>query len=340
MAGMSLQELSDTLINQVTKQALNKYELGQMKPTTDVLLELSKALKVSPDYFLKVSQVEFGEISFRKRNSLLKKDEDAIIERVRDHIERYLELENILAVSNTFQNPFESDLLAGKPEVEIAANKLRSIWELGNGPIANVIETLELKGVKIVLIDAVDDIDGFAVFTSSKIPVVVVNTKDRSIERIRFTVIHELAHILLRYTNESGKPHKEIEALCHYFSSCFLIPSKMLLSMIGGPKRSYISIKELIAIKEYYGVSIRAIVHRLKELEVITPNYYQRWVIYMSKEYGNKIEPGGYSGEEKSRLFDQLINRALSEEVISMSKAATLANISVSELRKRFLSDT
>ena len=53
MAGMSLQELSDALGNKVTKQALNKYELGEMKPTSEVLLALSKTLKVKPDYFLK-----------------------------------------------------------------------------------------------------------------------------------------------------------------------------------------------------------------------------------------------------------------------------------------------
>jgi len=134
------------------------------------------------------------------------------------------------------------------------------------------------------------------------------------------------------------KNQKEVEILCHCFSTCFLIPSKMLLKLIGSSKRSYIAIAELISIKEYYGISIRALVHRLRELQLITPNYYQRWVIYLSKTYGQKDEPGKYKGEEKSKVFAQLINRALSEELISASKAAVLCNTSIGQLRKGIVS--
>ena len=56
----------------------------------------------------------------------------------------------------------------------------------------------------------------------------------------------------------------------------------------------------------------------------------------MSKTYGVKEEPGVYKGEEKSRNFDQLVNRALAEELISLSKAAVLWNVSINELRKGF----
>ena len=127
------------------------------------------------------------------------------------------------------------------------------------------------------MIDDVDDIDGLAVFTSTGIPVVVVNTRNKSIERIRFTIIHEIAHLLLKLEKDILENSKEVEKFCHFFSSCFLIPTEMLLKQIGSGKRNYIRIEELIAIKEYFGISIRAIVHRLKELEVITDNYYQRW---------------------------------------------------------------
>ncbi|TAH42329.1 MAG: ImmA/IrrE family metallo-endopeptidase [Bacteroidetes bacterium] len=334
MAGMSLQDLSDALINKVSKQALSKYETGLMNPTSQVLLAIAKALKIKPDYFLKEQQISLGNILFRKKTSLSKKDEDSIVEKARDYIERYVEIENILMIESTFINPLKDIIISDKNNVEIAANKLREIWEIGNDPIPNIIETLELKGVKVMLIDDVDDIDGFAAFTSTGIPVVVINTRGKSIERIRFTIIHELAHLLLNFDGSKKITEKEIEVLCHCFASCFLIPTKMVVKMIGDGKRTYIDIKELISIKEYFGISIRALVHRLKDLEIITPNYYQRWVIYMSKTYGHKEEPGNYKGEEKSQLFEQYINRALSEELISLSKAASLSNSSINQIRK------
>lgn len=337
MAGFSLQDLAEALENKVSKQSLNKYEMGLMNPSGDVLAAISSVLKIKPEYFFKKSQVELGEIQFRKKASLSKKDEESIIEKVRDYVERCLEIENIVGVETEFINPLKSFKITNKDDVELAAIKLRKDWDLGSDPIPNIIEMLELKGIKIFLIDDVDSIDGLAVFTSKGIPVILINTRDKSIERIRFTIIHELAHLLLNMDKSISDNTKEVEKLCHFFSSCFLIPSIQLIKMIGGRSRSYINVNELISIKEYFGISIRAIVHRLKELKVITDTYYQRWVIYMSKTYGAKNEPGNYKGEEKSRVFDQLVNRALAEEMISLGKAAALWNVSINELRKGFI---
>jgi len=337
MAGYSLQELADALEKKVTKQSLNKYEMGLMNPSGDVLVAISSTLKVKPDYFLKRNQVELGEILFRKKASLSKKNEESVVEKVRDYVERYLEIENIVGVITEFKNPLKNSAIATKKDVELAATKLRKEWDLGTDPIPNIIEMLELKGIKVLLIDDVEEIDGLAVFTSSRIPVVVVNIRNKPIERIRFTIVHELAHLLLNFEKHIAALPKEVEIFCHLFSSCFLIPSEMLTKLIGSAKRNYIQINELISIKEYYGISLRAIVHRLKELEIIVNSYYERWMVWLSKTYGAKNEPGEYKGEEKSRNFDQLVNRALAEELISLSKAAALWNISINELRKGFI---
>ncbi len=335
---MSLQDLSNALENKVTKQSLNKYESGLMKPTNEVLMALSNVLGIKPEYLLRMNQIELGETHFRKKTGLSKKKEEAIIEKARDYVERFVEIESILGLETRFVNPLRKIKISNKSDVENAASALRKAWELGSNPIPNIIEMLELKGIKIMLIDDVDQLDGFAVFSSKEIPIVVINTSNKSIERTRFTIIHELAHLLLQFDATIKEDKKIIEKLCHYFSSCFLIPSKMLISMIGNFRRSYISIKELIAIKEYYGISLRALIHRLKELGVITQNYYQRWIIYLSKTYGSFNEPGGYKGEENLKVFEQLINRALSEGIISMSKAASLCDLNVNDLRKGALS--
>lgn len=338
MAGMSLQELSDSLENKVTKQSLNKYEQGLMKPTIEVLIALSKVLGVKPDYFLKQELVELGKISFRKKARLSKRDEDSVVEKTRDYAERFLELESILGLVQKFENPLRNLKIKDKSDVEKAAYRLRKSWGLGTSPIQNLVEMLELRGIKVLLIDDVEDIDGFATFSTKGIPIVVVNIRDKPIERIRFTTIHELAHILLNFEEDLRSDEKTIEKLCHYFSSCFLIPRNMLLNMIGGLNRAYIDIKELISIKEYYGISIRAILHRLMELGVITQTYYRRWMIYMNNTYGSRGEPGRYIGEEGIKVFERLINRALSEGLISFSKAAVLSNSSISEIRKGHIS--
>lgn len=336
MAGMSLQQLSDSIANKVSKQSLNKYELGQMKPGSELLFTISKALSVKPDYFLKQGILELGKISFRKKAALPKTVEEAIVEKARDYVERYMELESLIGVQVLFNNPLKSISINNKEDVKIAAEKLRLEWELGNEPISNLVEMLELKGIKVQLIEDSDSFDGFAGFSKNNIPVVVINTSNRSIERIRFTIIHELAHILLSFVDSVTLDKKILEEYCHYFSSCFLLPEKSLITRIGGNKRSYISINELIHIKEQFGISIRAIVHRLKTIKVINDTYYQKWMVYMSKTYGSKKEPGGYRGEEAGTHFNMLIDRAISEGIISFSKAASLANCSIEQIRNEY----
>ena len=212
--------------------------------------------------------------------------------------------------------------------------KLRDSWDLGLSPIPNIVEMLEMKGVKIYLINEVEDIDGSSFIASDNIPVLIINTRSKSLERIRFTIIHELAHLLLNLDEEIEKDKKLVEKMCHRFSSCFIIPDKKVIDMIGGQYRSYITINELIAIKEYFGISIRAIIHRMYQMQIITQSYYQRWMIFLSKTYGQKDEPGNYSGEEKVILFESMVSRAMSEEIISISKAASLLNTSINQIRK------
>ena len=143
MAGFSLQELANALENKVTKQSLNKYEMGLMNPSGDVLVAISSTLKVKTDYFLKRNQVELGEILFRKKASLPKKNEESIVEKVRDYVERYLEIENIVGTKTEFKNPLKNFKIANKKDVEQAAIKLRKEWDLGTDPIPNIIEMLE-----------------------------------------------------------------------------------------------------------------------------------------------------------------------------------------------------
>lgn len=86
--------------------------------------------------------------------------------------------------------------------------------------------------------------------------------------------------------------------------------------------------------KNFFGISIRAIVYRLKQIGIITENYHKRWSIWLNKTYGAKNEPGSYLGVEKSYRFMQLINRALSEELISISKAAALTDVNIQDIKR------
>ena len=67
MAGLSLAALAEKTENMVTRQAINKYEKGLMNPSSEVLLALSHALEIKPDYFFKKPDISLSSMEFRKK---------------------------------------------------------------------------------------------------------------------------------------------------------------------------------------------------------------------------------------------------------------------------------
>lgn len=325
MAGLSMQELADKL--DITKQAIGKYEQGLMQPTSTILIKMAQALDIKVDYFFRKKQVELQGIEFRKKTQLSKKEQERIIEKATEFLERYLELEILLGIDNTFEHPLKNTVVRTCEEAEQTAKHLREVWELGFSPIPNIVEMLEERGVRIFEIESSENFDGLFAWADS-IPLIVLNTRITDTARKRFTIVHELAHLLLAIPEDIE--HRIKEKLCHTFAGAFLLPAIPFIALIG-PKRSQFFEKELITIKEYFGISIHAIIVRARHLLIISDSLYRGMFIGINKKWGSKNEPGQYRGEEKSTRFQQLLYRAVAENIISTSKAASLGNRTVAE---------
>ncbi len=261
------------------------------------------------------------------------KEKSKIEEQTKDILSRYLEIEEILGIENIFNNPIKDIPIHTLADVEKASVELREKWKLGTDALFNTVELLEDKGIKILEIDEDPAFSGMQTWAYGNIPVIVLNkNKNVPLDRKRFTAMHELGHLLLSGINEF--PEKEKERFCHYFAGAMLFSSEAVKSEIGG-KRNRLLIHELGVIKQQYGISIQAIVYRLRDLEFVSENYLKQF-IFMMNQLGIRIqEPSNYDyqGVEKSNRFDQLIFRALGENLITISKAASLKNQKLAEFR-------
>lgn len=336
LAGLSLRELSNDLSSIVSHNAISKYEKGLMMPDSKVLIALSRVLDVKTDYFLRPQTVEISKIEFRKKSSLTVKKTNSIKENIKDSIERYIELETFLNFKNAFENPIKDMFIEHAEDVEIAVKQLLHQWDLGINALPNVIEILEDKDIKVVEIDADEKFDGLSGWANQSIPIIVIN-KNFTVERKRFTALHELGHLLLSINSEKFT-HKEIEKFCNVFAGAMLLPKETLFNELG-EKRNSISINELIYIKESYGISIQSIMARAKDLGVISNDQYVRFRIRVNQDQNLKLEIGygEYKGVEHSSRFKQLLYRATAEEIISMSKAASLSNVKLAQFRDEFM---
>lgn len=333
MNGLSLQDVADQLSKSVTRQAIYRYEKGEVIPDSTTLHELCKLFNVQSDFFFRPIGVAIKDINYRKLRTSAKED-DKIREHTKDYLSRYLEIEDILGIKNAFENP-----LKGFPEiskyahVNHAANLLREAWNLGNNALPNVSELLEDQQIKVIELDAHGNFDGLQTYANNNIPVIAYNiNKTGNPDRLRFTLLHELAHLLLTF-DESLTKH-EVERLCNQFAAAMLISENTLKNELG-EKRKQLSIHEIGNIKKQYGISMQAIVLRAHDCGIITANYTSQFFKKFKDNDWTINEPISYEGHEKSGRFEQLVFRALIEELISQSKAAGFLNISVAELRTR-----
>ncbi len=329
MAGLSMDELAS--LSGLSKNAISRYENGVMQPDSTNLIKISKALNVKIDYFFRKSGVELHDVAFRKKAKLGSKAIESIKYRVIDRVERYLELENILLVNNDFSNPIADIKIEEFNDTETAANQLRGKWNLGLNPISSIVEMLEDNFIKVVEVAEPLEFDGLSTIVDNKIPVIVVN-KDFPVERKRFTLLHELGHLLLSLNPNFS--NKEIENACNRFAGAILIPESRM-NVEFGVSRKMMYLQELAEIQKEWGISIQAIMYRAKDLNIITKSKLTGFYIKIKKvpELKKQVDESRYSSGEISYRFNQLLYKGLAQELISFSKASVLSNQSVNSLK-------
>ena len=329
MAGISLQDLVGRLDIEISKQALNKYEKGTSRPSGETLVKIAAALGVPVDYFYRTSTVNLGPIDFRKQSHLKASDIERIKSECSDFLERYLELEKLLNADSGFKNPLtlaHRKIKSGK-DIEASVSVIRGAWQLGSSPIPSVIAMLEDNYIRVYETDAPDSFVGMSTWID-KIPVIVLN-KNINTQRKRFTALHELAHLLLHL---EGKEDKEIESICHIFAGSFLLPKEQFEQKFGS-RRTGFSIEELIMIDENYGISVQAVMARAHHLKIITESTYREFQNWLIKSGNKKKELGSYNIKERPQRFERLLYLAVSEGIITQSKAASLSNRKANDSR-------
>ena len=329
MAGMSLDGLVEATGAIVSKQAISKYEKGLINPSSDVLLALAKALGIKVDYFFRPNKVNISNVAFRKKSKLSRREEDRIRYRAQDFLQKYIELEEILNLPHSYDNPVSNREIHSDADIEAAAKEIRQKWNLGEAPINQLTELLEDKGFKVLEVDTDPDFVGLSGFADGlNVPVIAV-AADSDCVRKRFTLAHELAHLLLDFSH-SDQNH---EKLCHAFAGALLLPEQAIREEFGG-ERKKITEWELKKLKGMYGISMQAIMARALTLELITSQAYKMFCIFVSRAGWRKDEPGSYSGIEKANRFKQLIIQAVAEQIISYSKGAEFLDMPLGEFER------
>lgn len=313
LAGMTQRELASALGEgglKITAAAISKYENEKSFPTAQFMLRASGVLNVPGSYLLHQPAASVKWTAFRRHSRFGKKQQEAVMAYASDIAELQVELHAILHPNSPPTLP-EPATVKDFGDVEKIAAQLRAAWEVGNRPLDNLVQTAEDRGVIIIgWDDESGRFDGLSGWCGDY-PVTVINV-NRSADRKRFNLAHEIGHLVM----DTSRASEDDESLAHRFAAALLVPEEHAYRELGRERR-HLDWGELMMLKRKYGLSMSAWIRRARDLKIISKRYYEMLNIELSSLGWRTCEPVEYLGDEEPLQLKQMVQRAVAQGLVS-----------------------
>lgn len=325
--GLSITSLA-ALIG-VSKQAISQYELGADSPGPLIFDQLRSTLKQDAHFFLRhpADSLERDTCFYRSmaattRIARLKAEVWQLwVRELISYILEYVQLPPVNFPPLPFVPP-EPNML-GMDQIDVLAEEVRDFWNLGDGPIPNLVGTAENNGAVIAryTLDA-ETLDGLSQWLRPEgFPLIVLNADKNVGVRSRLDMGHELGHMMLHRNVSNSQltqpaTFKLIEDQAFRFGSALLLPEHSFLEDLYS-----LSLDGLLALKHKWKVSVAMMIERLRGLGTVTDDQYRRLRINYSARQWNKEEP--YDDEivvEQPGLILDALRLMLQENVQSIDQ--------------------
>ncbi|MCX5655170.1 MAG: XRE family transcriptional regulator [Planctomycetota bacterium] len=263
----------------VSRQIISEYEKGSKSPSVDVLGLLADRLAVPMRFFITPTAPERAEgpVFFRSLvASTLQARQRAVrrrkwLERIVNYLRQF-----IVFPPASFPDPGlpEDPRTLREIDIEQAAIETRQYWNLGEGPVPNMVGTLEGAGGFVVRQElGADKLDSLSEWgLDSPQPYFVLGTDKASAVRSRFDAAHELGHMIL-HRRVSKSLHREaatfskIEEQANAFAGAFLLPERTFVDDFYAHLGN---VNAFVPLKSQWMVSIQAMLMRAKALNLLS----------------------------------------------------------------------
>lgn len=288
----------------ISAAAVGQYEAAAMKPRSELLPVLARALDVPVEFFASgrpIGRLDAANAHFRSLRSTRAKDRA----KAAAHAEQLWELTYALEKRVRFPDMQLPDVPEGCDPVE-AAQILRKFWRIGRGPLAHLTATMEAHGIVVCLIpltnEAVTRVKAYSTDALGRAMVIVTPERFKSVHEFRFTCAHELGHLLLHPTPLPGDRQQEREA--DAFAAELLTPRSEIGPLLPKTAR----LPALYRLSATWGVSVESLIYRMGELRMISEvsirRAHQR--LAQTAEFRRAEPLVAYRGEVPSLLTEAL----------------------------------
>lgn len=283
--GLSQTNLSK-MIKGLSQSNLSKFEKGFDVLSDNIITELINFLDFPTSFFTSRINNDIEIAHYRKKSGITKS------------IKSELESNNkiigyLLDQLNGSVNFPDFNLRPLDPEEytpEEAARFTRKLMGLNKRePVLNIFNLIESSGIPVFEFnDVTDKFDGVSFKTDEGTPIIIIN-KNFPNDRKRFTLAHELGHILMHCSGDFPTPvhrtEKQKENEANRFAAEFLMPALGIRDSLLG-----LSLYDLAPLKKYWHTSKQSIIRRAKDLKCIPDKRATYLMIELSRLGERKTE--------------------------------------------------
>lgn len=289
----------------VTQAAVSHWEKGNRVPEPEILDRIAAALDVLP-LTLTDRTIATTTPMFRASGVKTKGAERKIegrTELARLAASRILEE---VDVAPDLEWPSIDDPLDDDPEE--AAARLRRVWRIPPGPIADLTTFIEAAGALVLRVD----------FGHPKVEAayahprrdakrwILINTYLSDWARHRLTLAHELGHAVLHHWDAFNVPDERTrEAQAFRFALALMVPAEDFILDIAHTGRRW---EDFLRLRNKWGVSAAALARRARDLELLDTNSYKSINIIRRSRGHWKHEPGDDGQLEQPSVFPDAIS--------------------------------
>ena len=257
LRGLSKTELAAEV--GVSAAAVGQYEAGVNSPRPDVVDRLARVLLVRADFFnvgRPLARVDTVHAHFRSLRSARVRDRQkalatvTLIWELTFALERYVKLPDV-----------DLPVLPAGSTPPVAAVALREHWALPDGPVRHLVATAEARGIVVAVrpLREIDAVDAFSVVIVERPIIITTPRRSENVFRHRFSIAHEIGHLLLHRDTDEYSAASEKEA--DEFAAAFLTPAAAMDSAL--PQR--LDLSALDRLGRTWGVSPHSLVRRMVE---------------------------------------------------------------------------
>ncbi|RWK94993.1 MAG: ImmA/IrrE family metallo-endopeptidase [Mesorhizobium sp.] len=306
---------------------LSRIENDAKEPSLSFLEKAAGEFGVPAEFFSLTDRIYGAPVSvhpmWRKKAQVTAGEMDAVVAELNVrvmHLRRLLQATDINPIRTIPQLDIEE---YGSP-AKIAA-LLRMHWMLPAGPIPNLTQILEEAGIVIVHSRMGGSSVSGVTFRVPGLPPLIVLNSDQPGDRMRFTLSHELAHIVM---HQFPTPTMEQEA--NEFASCFLVPTKDVAPHFG---QGRVDLPKLAALKRVWKVSMASLVFaadRAGKLTTSQKNYL--WQQFSMNHIRTSEPPELDFPHEQPTIVTSLLRAHVENIGYSVAELANILTMNEAEL--------